>query len=206
MEAHGQEEAHPPQGPENGDPGVEVSHVRGVILTVVKSTLEEGLDPGGWDAFLARLRPETAQLFRREVTDYEWVPMSALTEAAAAHPAGQERDLPLLRGAIYADRMLTRNHQWMLRVMTPELLVRQCPRIFAFYHLGGEMQVEELAPGRARISLRARGPGWGWFSVLLPTWLGRSLQLCGAASPSVVHEAPAEDGDPDLHRYRLSWG
>ena len=195
-----------PEGPAPDRLGLEVTHVRGVILLEVKAVLQAGLSPAAWRGFLAELGPEARQLLEREVSEYEWIPLPAITEATARHPSGREKDLAILRGAIYADRMLTRNHRWMLKVMTPELLVRQCPRIFAFYHLGGELRAERVEPGRALLGLRADGPPWGWFSVLLPTWLRRSLELCGADRVEVSHEPPDPGIDPFLHHYWLSWG
>lgn len=186
--------------------GPEVTHVRGVILSVVKSVLAEGLSSDRWAAFLDSLRPETREYFLREVSDYEWVPMAAISEAAAKHPSAPQEDLAILRGALYADRMLTRNHQWMLKVMTPELLVRQSPRVFAFYHLGGEMVLERVEPGRATVGLRAKGPGAGWFAVLIPTWFKRSLERCGGDPVTVAYEPPDPAADPDLHHYWLQWG
>lgn len=186
--------------------GPEVTHVRGVILTVVKSVLTEGLSSGQWAAFLESLRPGTRSYFLRELSDYEWIPMEAVSEAAIKHPSAQKGDLSILRGAIYADRMLTRNHQWMLKVLTPELLVRQSPRVFAFYHQGGEMILERVEPGRATVGLRATGPGAGWFAVLIPTWFKRSLEMCGGDPVAVVYEPPDPAADPALHHYWLSWG
>ena len=185
--------------------GLQVTHVRGVILSVVKSILLEGVDPATLKTFLDKLRPETANLFRREITDYEWAPMASLVEAVLNHPFPNQASLAIVRGQLYADRMMTRNHQWMVKVMTPDLLVRQFPRIFSFYHQGGEMTVEHAAPNRAKLRLKAIGPPSSWFGTLISTWMHRCLELCGGAGVEVDYEPPDLDSDPLSHFYWLSW-
>jgi hypothetical protein len=101
--------------------------------------------------------------------------------------------------------MMTEKHRWMLKVMTPELMVSQSPRIFAFYHHGGEMAAERVEPGRATVTLRASGPSPPWFGVLIPTWFKRSLELSGGSAVEVTHEPPEATGEPHFHRYWLSW-
>ena len=179
--------------------------MRGLILGVVKGVLAQGLEPAAWQAFLGTLSPEARGLMGREATEYEWVSMAAIVEAVSKHPFSREGILPILRGGLYADLMMTEKHRWMLKVMTPELMVSQAPRIYAFYHRGGVMAAERVEPGRATATLFARGPSAAWFGLLIPTWFKRSLELSGGHAVEVAHEPPEATGVPDLHRYWLSW-
>ena len=186
--------------------GVQVTHVRGLIQGIVKQVLARGLDPAAWEAYLAGLSPAAREQLRRDPSEYEWVPMAALVEAVARHPGGREGVLAVLRGSLYADLMMLEKHRWMLKVMTPELMARQAPRIYAFYHRGGRMEAERIEPGRATLTLEATGPSPAWFEILITAWFKRSLEHCGANAVEVAHEPPEATGVPDLHRYWLSWG
>ena len=185
--------------------GVEVTHVRGLIQTVVKRILANGLDGAAWKDFLSTLSPGAREQLSREVSEYEWVSMPALVEAVWKHPSGREGAVAVLRGSLYADLMMSEKHQWMLKIMTPELMVRQAPRIYAFYHRGGQMAAERVELGRATLTLRAEGPSSAWFGLLLPSWLQRSLELSGARGVETAYEPPEATGDPQLHRYWLTW-
>lgn len=185
--------------------GVEVTHVRGLIQTIVKGVLAQGLAAEAWSAYQASLSPGTREQLSREPDEYEWVSMAALVEAVAKHPGGREGVLAVLRGSLYADLMMTEKHRWMLKVLTPELMVRQAPRMFAFYHRGGRMEAERVEPGRATVTLRATGPSSAWFSILLTTWFKRSLELSGAVAVEATYEPPEATGKSDLHRYWLTW-
>jgi hypothetical protein len=184
---------------------LEVSFVRGVIVGVVQRAMKGLVAPEAWQAFLGSLSPQARELFSREMGDYEWVPMPLLAEVSRRFPAATGCDTVALRGGLYADQMLTRSHQWMLKVMTPELLIRQAPKIFAFYHQGGQGWTEDVAPGRACLLLRAIGPSPGWAEILLPSWLKRALELTGAREVQVVYEPPMDPADPHLHRFWASW-
>lgn len=185
--------------------GVEVTHVRGVIQIFITRILKEGMDPGDWESYLQTLSQGTQRLFRRKAAESEWVPMQALAEAVRKHPSSAAGTATALRGNLYADLMMTEKHRWMLKVMTPKLMVSQAPRVFSFYHHGGEMLVERLEPGRATVTLRASGPSPPWFGVLIPTWFKRALELSGGSAVTVAHEPPETAGEAHLHRYWLSW-
>ena len=186
-------------------PGVEVTHVRGLIQNIVKGILAQDMEPQAWEAYLGALGPEARALIGRDASEYEWVSMAALVEAVGKHPSTREGITTVLRGNLYADLMMTEKHRWMLKIMTPELMVSQAPRIFAFYHRGGVMAAERVEPGRAAATLFARGPTAAWFGILIPTWFKRSLELSGGNAVEVTHEPPEATGVPDLHRYWLSW-
>lgn len=179
--------------------------MRGVIQRVVQRILARSLSPEAWETFLATLSPAAQAQFRLEPDDYEWVPMAGLIEGALRHPGGREAIMDLLRGSLYANLMMTEKHRWMLKVMTPELMAEQAPRIFAFYHRGGRMETERVEPGRAAITLRATGPSPAWFGILMTDWLKRSLELSGAEAVESVYEPPEVTGKANLHRYWLSW-
>ncbi|HJU83962.1 MAG TPA: hypothetical protein VJ600_07105 [Holophagaceae bacterium] len=197
------QEGSPSRGDQPLHRSVEVTHVRGIIVSVVRRAMLEQLSGEAWQRCLDGLSPACRAVFARGVGDYEWVPMPLLSEASGHFQASTEGDLVALRGSLYAEQMLTRSHQWMLKVMTPELLVRQAPRIFGFYHQGGQVWTEEVAPGRACLSLRATGPGPGWAEVLMPSWFRRALELCGAKKVEVAYEPPSEDRHH--HRYWAVW-
>lgn len=205
MESHGFEPRSRPPREVLAPAGVEVTHVRGLIQGIVKQVLAQGLDAAAWDTYLAALSPLARETLRREPSEHEWVPMAALVEAVARHPGGHEAVLAVLRGSLYADLMMLERHRWMLKVMTPELMVRQAPRIYAFYHRGGRMAAERIEPGRATLTLEATGPSPAWFAVLITAWFKRSLEHCGAAQVEAIHEPPEATGKADLHRYWLAW-
>jgi hypothetical protein len=185
--------------------GARVTHVRGAILSVVKTVLVEQMSAATWEDYLWTLSRETREEFIKEISPYEWVPFGTILEAVRNLPSELREGQSLLKGGIYADRMLTEHHQWMLRVMTPELLVQQSPRILAFYVRGGEMMIKGQGPGHAIIGFRASGAPSSWFSTLIPAWFQRALELCGGKEIGVLHELPDPTEDRLLHRYCLRW-
>lgn len=185
--------------------GVEVTHVRGLIQNIIKGILRQGLGPEAWQAYLDSLTPPTREIMGRDAAEYEWVSFAALGEALGKHPSSRETIMSILNGDMYAELMMTEKHRWMLKVMTPELMASQAPRMFSFYHRGGVMACERVEPGRAAATLFVRGPSDGWFGLLIPNWFKRALELSGAQAVEVVHEPPEATGVPDLHRYWLSW-
>lgn len=205
MESHGVEPRPGPLREVLAPAGIQVTHVRGLIQGIVKRVLAEGLDAAAWEAYLASLGPAAREQLRREPSEHEWVPMAALVEAVARHPGGREAVLAVLRGSLYADLMMLEKHRWMLKVMTPELMARQAPRIYAFYHRGGRMEAERIEPGHATLTLEATGPSPAWFAILVTAWFKRSLEHCGAEGVEAVHEPPEATGKAYLHRYGLTW-
>ncbi len=194
--------ARPFKAPRAGS-GVELTHVRGVIQGMVRKILMRDLDGEAWEAYLASLSPAAQEAIRTVAGEYDWVPLASLAEAVNHHPGGRQRVHMVLEGSAFAEMMMTDKHRWMLKVMTPELMIGQAPRIFSFYHLGGKLAVEDIGPGRASATLRARGPSPAWFATLLPAWFKRSLELSGAEAVTVAHAVV--EGDADLHRYRFTW-
>lgn len=183
--------------------GVELTHVRGLIQGVVRAILARGLDADAWKVYLDSLSPATQEAIREEAGEFDWVSFAALSEAVGRHPDGRERIVEVLEGSAYAELLMTDKHRWMLKVMTPELMISQVPRIYAFYHRGGAVTVDRIGPGAAMVSLRAKGPSPAWFATLVPAWFKRSLELSGGKQVVVTHE-PRND-DPLIHRYHFTW-
>ncbi len=183
--------------------GVELTHVRGLIQGVVRGILLRGLDEGAWKAFLLSLSPNAREAIQEEAGEFDWVSLPALSEAVGKHPDGRGRIVEVLEGSAYAELLMTDKHRWMLKVMTPELMISQVPRIYAFYHRGGAVTVDRIGPGAALVSLRAKGPSPAWFATLVPAWFKRSLELSGGKQVVVTHESANED--PLIHRYRFTW-
>ncbi len=183
--------------------GIEITHVRGVIQGMVRKILMRDLDPQAWGAFLASLSPAGQDAIRTEADEYDWVPLAGLAEAVNHHPGGRQRVHMVLEGSVFAEMMMTDKHRWMLKVMTPELMIGQAPRIFSFYHQGGKLTAEAIGPGWATAMLRAKGPSPAWFATLLPAWFKRSLELSGGKAVTVSHALVERDSD--LHRYRFTW-
>ncbi|MBS1766194.1 MAG: hypothetical protein JST05_02155 [Acidobacteria bacterium] len=182
-----------------------MTHVRGLIQNIVRAALSDGLQAAEWEGYLQSLSSGAQAQMAQNATEFEWVPMAGLVEAAAKHPHGRAAVNQLLRGSLYADLMMTDKHRWMLKVMTPSLMVEETPRMFAFYHRGGRMEVERLEPGLASVAFKGRGPSSAWFSVLLSAWFKRCLELSGAEAVEVAYDPPEATGIQDLHRYRLRW-
>jgi len=192
-----------PMTPRTGLPGLDVTHVRGLIQLAVREILTRNLKQDAWEAYLDTLGPDGRSAVQEESGEFDWVSLPGLAEAVAKHPGGRARILEVLEGSAYAELLMTDKHRWMLKVMTPELMISQVPRIYAFYHRGGSVAVERIGPGQASVIMRARGPSSAWFGTLVPAWFKRSLELSGGKGVVVAHEARKED--PLIHRYRFTW-
>ena len=179
-------------------------------ITHVRASISRGLQkramaagPELWNAVMASVSPECRAVFSQPLGPFQWVAVPHVNEVGLAYnriAGGDDLDL---RAAMTAEEHLTVSHPWLLKLLSADTLVRQGPTIFHFYHRGGVVRSESLAPGRCVFSIWAVGLYDGWATTALPAWLRRALELTGAVRPRVEYLPPPLGSF--RHRYVLHW-
>ncbi len=184
---------------------LEVPHYRGLFQELASNGIQRRLGADRWQAFLATLPVKLREAAGHAKGDYDWVEPWVVGDLMQAYGRWSGEDLREFRGELYADQVVTVRHQWILKLMNPELLVRQVPRFYQFYIRGGKAWTEQVSPGRGLVCIEARAPYSDWTDFILPSWFRRALTLCGGQDVQVVYEPPSDPGRPYLHRYWASW-
>jgi hypothetical protein len=183
----------------------EVTHYRGLFQELATQGIQKRLGPDRWHEFLEAVPARLRRQVEQSVGPYDWVEPWVVGELMAAYAIWSGEDLRTFRGELYADQIMTVRHQWVLKLMNPELLVRQVPRFYHFYIQGGKAWSEQVSPGRGLVCIEVRAPYPNWSEFVLPSWFRRALTLCGGKDVQVVYDPPHEPERPHLHRFWASW-
>lgn len=179
-----------------------ISHVRASFTRgLQRRAMAQG--PERWDAVLGEVSPACRAVFSRPLGVFQWVEaglVNELTEAYARHAPADDLGQ---RAALTAEEHLTVAHPWLLKLLSPETLVRQGPTLFHFYHRGGVIRLESVGPGCGALSIWATGLYAGWSAIAIPAWMRRALELAGAEEAAVEHLPPPPGSL--RHRYLLRW-
>ena len=184
---------------------LEVTHFRGLFLDLSTRGIQKRQGPERWQAFLATLPAALRREAEAPRGSYDWVEPWIVGDLMSAYGAWSGEDLREFRGELYADQVVTVRHQWVLKLMSPELLVRQVPRFYQFYIRGGKIWTEQVTPKSGLVCIEAKAPYPDWSEYVLPSWLRRALELCGAREAQVVYDPPSDPGRPHLHRFWARW-
>ncbi|MBI4913624.1 MAG: DUF2378 family protein [Acidobacteria bacterium] len=181
---------------------MEITHVRASMLRGLRALVLQRDGEGGWLDLVRTLPQEAQGAFLREPSLFTWLPTPQVNALVAAFEARHGIGTTRPRVAAAVERELAGTHPWMLGLLNPVTLLQHADTVFHFYLRGGEIRLETLGPGSACLLVRGTGLYSHWFSDSFPAWLQRALELMGAPSPGVSHQA-LEDGVS--HRYRVSW-
>lgn len=185
---------------------VVITELRGPMTRQVRDAVLKAGGESAWEALLARV-PEPCRLtFSKPIGLYEWIPAEHSKELSQAFMATADPEYTYRRGVESAREQLTVVNRWILRLLSPNFLLQNMPRLFAFYYRGGQVVVDRLEAGSAKVSLWADAFYPAWYEDGLAGWLEGALSLTGAKEVSVRYLPP--DGDGLLafrHGYEIRW-
>lgn len=191
-------------GPSQQDPAPEAATITHIRASLLRGLRKDMAQRGGtaWDDLVDSLSPAGRDVFREMPGSFSWLETVRVNELVTAHTAlvGEQGAIDRIR--LTVDEQLTVIHAWMLKLLSPATLLHQGPTIFKFNYRGGVVQLDDIRPGLAHMSLWALGPFPEWYTRSVPQWLKRALELCGGGPSEVLHEPPSEGY---RHRYELSW-
>lgn len=185
---------------------VVITELRGPMTRQVRdAVMKEGGAPA-WDALLARVSEPCRLTFSSPIGLYEWIPAEHSMELSLAFMATADPDYTYRRGMESAKEHLTVVNRWILRLMSPGFLLQNMPRLFAFYYRGGQVVVDRIEPGSARVSLWADAFYPIWYERGLPGWLMGALALARAQDVSITYVPPEGEGLLAFrHGYEIRW-
>lgn len=154
----------------------------------VKGMVEERLPPGTWDAVLAALAPDD-RLQVRSALSVGWYDLALFARLLRTlDQVGGRGDLSLLPDlARYdAEKDVAGFLRLLLSLANPAFTIEQSARLWRKFHDSGTLSVERVADRHCRAHL----DGWGVVDealcVHIGHYMGRVLELVGAAD--VVHQ------------------
>jgi len=181
---------------------VRVTHVRASLLRGMQLVAEAREGEGAWEWLLESLPEASRGVLRQGLDSFRWIETEHVNVLALAHEARfgaatiSERALATVR------EQLKGSHPGILTILDPAGIVQQAPTIFGFYYKGGRVDVDEIGPERALLSIFAEGLFPTWYTVSCPTWLCGAVGLAGATHTEFRHHPPVEGA---RHRYELVW-
>ncbi len=183
-----------------------ITQVRGPMTRQVREAfLAEGGE-AGWEAFLARVSEPCRRRFAKPVGTWEWVEAELAAELSEACIAEKGPAFIFERGADAARVQLLDLNTWLLKLLSPGMLLSNTPRMFRHYYRGGHPALDLVAKHEASMSLWATGYYGAWYELGLTGWLRSALTLAGAHGVEVVHEPPSGEGlEAHRHRDRVRW-
>jgi hypothetical protein len=182
-----------------------ITHFRSSLFIGMRHAIQTQLGQDQWIPFLESLHEVERKALNRHWGSADWVPTQVIVTLFEQFKAYTGRELSPERGAAYAQEQLTRTHRWLMKFTKPDLFLRQAPRMFAFYHRGGLVHLDEIHSGYANLSLWADISYPQWLESVLPIWARRALELSGAKEVEIRYEAPNASASPFEHHYHLKW-
>ncbi len=190
-----------PNLPEPSQSDATITHVRASLL---RGLHKDMMRRGGtaWDDLVDGLSPMGRDTFRQMPGSFAWVETASVNEIVTAHTrlAGEDGAVARIRST--TDEQLTVVHAWILKLLSPKTLIHQSPTIFNFNYRGGVVRLDAITGEGADLSIWADGMFPEWYTLSVPQWLKRALELTGGGVCEVAHTPPDVGYH---HRYRLSW-
>ncbi len=185
---------------------VVIRELRGPMTRQVRdAVLREGGE-AAWESLLAQVSEPCRLTFAKPIGLYEWIPAEHSKELSLAYLATADPAYTYRRGQESAREQLTVVNRWILRLMSPGFLLQNMPRLFAFYYRGGQVVVDRLESGSARVSLWSDAFYPAWYERGLPGWLTGALELTGAKGVTVHYLPPEGEGLLAFrHGYEIRW-
>lgn len=188
----------PPPSPEEA----RVTHIRASLLRGMQLVAEAKGGPGAWEALLDTLPAAVGADLREGLGGLRWIETAHLNALVAAHEARFGTAVASERAIAAVREQLRGTHPGILDVLDPAGLVAQAPTLYRLNYRGGRVDVDEVASGRALLSVFADGLFPGWYTTSCPTWICGALDLAGAEAVAFTHHPPVEG---NRHRYELRW-
>ena len=181
-----------------------VTHVRASMpRSIQKMVMAEGGEEG-WEALLSEVSAPCREAFSQPLSTFRWIEIKDLNELTLAHIGRRNEQSVSERATSLADDHLRVSHPWLLRLLSPETLVRQSPTLFRFYYRGGVVRLDRLEAQEGAFSVWAHGLYDQWYTLAFPSYVSRALEISGGAGVDVEHIPPPEGGFH--HRYVVRWG
>jgi hypothetical protein len=177
--------------------------MRASLLRGITIAAEARDGEGGWARLVESLPEDSRQIFQQALDSYRWIETTHVNAMAQAYEARFGRETVPDRAMIAVQEQLKVSHPGVLELLDPLGFIQQAPALFGIYYKGGRLDVDEVVPGRALISIFAAGLFPSWYTHSCPTWICGALGLAGAARAEFRHHPPAEGF---RHRYELRWG
>ena len=185
---------------------VVITELRGPMTRQIRDGVLKSGGEAAWQALLAQVSEPCRQTFSKPIGLYEWIPAAHSKELSLAFLRTADPDYTRRRGEESAQEHLTVVNRWLLRLMSPAFLLQNLPRLFAFYYHGGQVVLDRLEAGSARVSLWADAFYPEWYESGLPGWLEGALALTGAKQVSVKYLPPQGEGLLAFrHSYEIAW-
>lgn len=185
---------------------VVITELRGPMTRQVRDTVLKGGGEAAWASLLLRVSEPCRRTFSNPIGLYEWIPAEHSKELSLAFMATADPAFTYRRGLESAREQLTVVNRWILRLMSPNFLLQNMPRLFAFYYHGGQVVVDRLEAGSARVSLWSDAFYPAWYQDGLAGWLEGALALTGAKGVSLRYVAPEGEGLLAFrHGYEIRW-
>ncbi|HJW34659.1 MAG TPA: hypothetical protein VJ505_15035 [Holophagaceae bacterium] len=181
-----------------------ITHERGPMTRQVRAAAMAEGGEAEWEALLATVSPRCRERFQKPIGYFEWVESELALELHHAWILRRGEEFMAQRGADAAREILNGAQSWLLRLATPGLLIQTLPRLFHLYYRGGDLSASVVAPGHARVELRATGYFPSWYRDGLPAWAMEALSLTGVQDLRTHYTAPPPL-QPHLHQYDLRW-
>jgi len=133
--------------------------------------------------------PEFRELLRdRQLLASSWYPVEWLNDflekIMATHPG--EPDLPERIGYGSADRNIRGIYGFLAKFLSPEICIRQVPRMWKVYSRGIRTHAEILAPYHARLHFSGAGPSRLTWRAMLGGGARRIFESSGAREIEVL--------------------
>ena len=183
-----------------------ISQVRGPMTRQVREAfLREGGE-AAWEAFLGHVSEPCRRRFAKPIGLWEWVEAELAAELSEACIREKGTAFIFERGALAAREQLLDLNAWLMKLLSPGLLLSNTPRMFRHYYRGGHPALDFVTKHEASMSLWATGYYGAWYELGLTGWLRSALTLAGAKEVEVAHLPPSGDGlEAHRHRYRVHW-
>lgn len=183
-----------------------ITQVRGPMTRQVRVSITGEGGEGAWEAFLARLSEPCRKRFAKPIGLYEWVEADLAAELSEAYIAEKGVAFVFERGAMAAREQMLDLNRWLMKLVSPGLVLANTPRLVRHYYRGGHGALDWVEAGEAQMSLWAHGYYEAWYEHALPGWLRGAMALASAKDVEIHHIPPSGEGlDACRHRYAVRW-
>lgn len=186
-------------------------NAKGAILLHTRDFVLETLGSQGWERVLADLRPEDRVLFGSVVLHATWYPVAhwnRLTAVVLPRIGPDATDGMRMLAGYIAKQDLAAAHRLVLKLGSPEFMLRRTGQLWSRYFDAGTLTPEEVSPARWRIFLDAPrgadeapdrftcGPG-------VTAWVANGLQLSGTKARVTETRCRFQEGT--RCEYEVAW-